>query len=193
MTRRGSDRRAPDTVVLVEGLSDRAALEALAARRGRDLGAEGVEIVAMGGASAIGHFLRRFGPGGQDLRLAGMCDAAEQRDFERGLASAGLGERLGHEAMEELGFFVCIADLEDELIRSLGIEAVTEVVDAQGDGRSFRTFCKQPAQQGRPIDRQLRRFMGTRSGRKIAYARLLVDALAPGQAPRPLDGVLAHV
>lgn len=147
----------------------------------------------MGGASAIGHFLRRFGPAGQDLRLAGMCDAAEQRDFQRGLARAGLGERLGHDDMEELGFFVCVDDLEDELIRSLGVATVTEVVEAQGEGRAFRTFCKQPAQQGRPIDHQLRRFMGTRSGRKIAYARLLVEALAPGQAPRPLDGVLAHV
>jgi hypothetical protein len=52
---------------------------------------------------------------------------------------------------------------------------------------------KQPAQRGRTIEEQLRRFMGTRSGRKIAYARLLVDALDLTQVPRPLDRVLAHV
>ena len=38
-------------VVLVEGVSDQAALEALARRRGRDLAAEGIEIVSMGGAT----------------------------------------------------------------------------------------------------------------------------------------------
>ena len=35
------------TVVLVEGISDQVALEALAARRGRDLQAEGTSIVPM--------------------------------------------------------------------------------------------------------------------------------------------------
>jgi hypothetical protein len=35
--------------------------------------------------------------------------------------------------------------------------------------------------------------MGTRSGRKIHYARVLVDALDVSRVPRPLDLVLAHV
>ena len=45
-------------VVLVEGVSDQRALEALAERRGRDLEAEQVAIVPIGGAQAIGRFLR---------------------------------------------------------------------------------------------------------------------------------------
>jgi hypothetical protein len=36
-------------VVLVEGDSDRIALKTLAGRQGRDLAAEGIEVVAMGG------------------------------------------------------------------------------------------------------------------------------------------------
>ncbi len=95
--------------------------------------------------------------------------------------------------MEALGFYVCVADLEDELIRSLGAAAVEQVVAAQGELGSFRTLQKQPAQQGRTIEAQLRRFMGTRGGRKIQYAPLLVDALDLTQVPRPLDRVLAHV
>jgi hypothetical protein len=95
--------------------------------------------------------------------------------------------------MEALGFYVCVTDLEEELIRSLGAESVQRVVDAQDDLMSFRRFQKQPAQHGRSIDAQLRRFMGTRSGRKIHYARLLVDALDLTHVPRPLDLVLAHV
>ena len=35
--------------------------------------------------------------------------------------------------------------------------------------------------------------MGTHSGRKSKYARLLVGALDLAQIPRPLDRVLAHV
>jgi hypothetical protein len=95
--------------------------------------------------------------------------------------------------MESLGFYVCVADLEDELIRSLGAASVQDVIDAQGELGSFRTMQKQPAQRGRTIDQQLRRFMGTRGGRKIRYARLLVDALELTKVPRPLDRVLAHV
>jgi hypothetical protein len=95
--------------------------------------------------------------------------------------------------MERLGFYVCDADLEDELIRALGTVAVEQVLDAQGELGSFRTFQKQPAQRGRTTEAQLRRFLGTRSGRKAEYARLLVEALDLERAPRPLNGVLAHV
>ena len=84
-------------------------------------------------------------------------------------------------------------DLEDELIRSLGAAAVEEVVEAQGDLRSFRTLQKQPEWQGRPVEEQLRRFMGSGGRRKIRYARLLVDALDLTRVPRPLDGLLAYL
>ena len=93
--------------------------------------------------------------------------------------------------MEALGFYVCVADLEDELIRCLGAACVEQVVEAQGELGPFRTFQQQPAWQGRSRQAQLRRFIGTHSGRKIR-ARLLVDALDLASVPRPLDRVLAH-
>ena len=187
---RASSARA---VVLVEGISDKGALEALAARRGRNLETEGIAVVSMGGATNIGHFLRRYGPQGLDLRLAGLCDAAEERDFKRGLERAGLGTDITRAGMERLGFFVCDEDLEDELIRALGAAAVEQVIEAQGEIESFRTFQKQPAWQGRPTEDQLRRFFGTFSGRKIRSAPLLVDALDLDRVPRPLNGVIAHI
>jgi len=181
-------------VVLVEGVSDQVAVEALAERRGRDLDAEGIAVVTIGGAQAIGNFLDRFGPKGLDVKLAGLCDAGEEGDFRRGLERAGLGSQLTRAEMEHRGFYVCVADLEDELIRSLGAAAVEHVVDGQGELRSFRTLQKQAAWQGRTTDEQLRRFMGSGARRKIRYARLLVDALdLTTQVPRPLDRVLAHV
>ena len=180
-------------VVLVEGTSDQIAVEALAERRGRNLEAEGISVVPIGGAQAIGNFLDRFGPKGYDLKLAGLCDAGEEGDFQRGLERAGLGVDLTRLEMERLGFYVCVADLEDELIRSLGAAAVERVVDAQGDLRSFRTLQKQAAWQERSTEEQLRRFMGSGARRKIRYARLLVDALDLAHVPRPLDRLLAHV
>jgi hypothetical protein len=181
------------TVVLVEGISDRRAVEALAERRGRDLAAEGVSAVPIGGAQAIGRFLAQFGPQGLDLRLAGLCDAGEEPEFRRGLERAGLGAGVDRADMEQLGFYVCDADLEDELIRALGADAVQEVVDAHGDLGPFRTLQKQPEWRGRPVEEQLRRFMGSGGRRKIRYARHLVEALDLDLMPRPLVSVLDHV
>jgi hypothetical protein len=180
-------------VVLVEGLSDLAAVEALAERRGRDLAAEGVEVVAMGGVQAIGRFLDRYGPQGLGVRLAGLYDAGEESVVRRALERAGLGAGRTRGDLERLGFFVCDADLEQELIRALGAERVEEVVDAQGELGPFRTLQKQPAWLGRPLDEQLRRFMGSGGRRKIRYGRLLVEALDLDRMPRPLDALLAYV
>lgn len=181
------------TVVLVEGVSDRVAVQAMAARRGRDLAGEGVGVVPMGGARSIRRYLRLFGPGGLDLTLAGLCDAGEEGDVRRGLERAGLGANLDRADMASLGFYVCVLDLEDELIRCLGAAAVEQVVASQGELGPFRTFQRQPAQRERGLHQQLHRFMGTGSGRKTRYAQLLVDALDLTNVPEPLDRLLAHV
>jgi hypothetical protein len=85
---------------------------------------------------------------------------------------------------------VCVANLEEELTRSLGAAAVEQVIDAQGELGSFRTFQKQPAKRVQTHEEQLWQFMWNR---KIRYATLLVDALDLTRVPRPLDRVLAHV
>ena len=181
------------TIVLVAGVSDQFALEALARRQGRDLAAEGVAVMPTGGATTIGRFLAELGPQGRDLRVAGMYDAAEEDGVRRRLERAGLGANLTRVDMEALGFFVCVVDLEDELIRTLGPAAVEQVLDAEGELGSFRIFQRQPAHRGQTATAQLHRFMGTRSGRKIRYGRLLVDALDLTHVPRPLDRLLAHL
>jgi hypothetical protein len=148
--------------VLVEGVSDKVALETLAFRRNRDLAADGVSVVAVGGAQAIGRFLDLY----------------------------GLGRDLGRADMERLGFYVCEADLEDELVRCLGAGVVMEVLAEHGKLGSFRTYQKQPAHRERPTEAQLRGFL---TNWKVELAAPLVEALDLGRVPRPLDGVLAHV
>ena len=89
----------------------------------------------MGGATNIGHFVSLFGPGGFGVRLTGLCDQGEERDFRRGL------DRVGP-------YFVCVADLEDELIRALGTSRVEDLIEAEGESGPFRTFTRQPAHRG---------------------------------------------
>jgi hypothetical protein len=166
--------------VLVEGLTDQLALETLAARRGLDLAASGVAIVPIGGAHAIGRFLDRFAG---RVALSGLCDANEEPVFRRALEQAGV---------DPAGFHVCDPDLEGELIRALGVEAVREVVAANDDLGPLLTFERQPNWQGRPPVEQLHRFLRSSSRRNLRYARLLVDAAVDvACVPRPLDAVLA--
>lgn len=174
------------TVLLVEGPSDRVAVEALARRLGRDLEREGVSVVEAGGAHAIGRVLADLGPG---ARVAGLYDAGEEEVVRRALA------RAGHDAsdLEALGFYVCVADLEDELIRAVGAAAVERVAEEQGDLNAFRTLQKQPEWRGRPVEDQLRRWLGSGGRRKLRYAELLVDALEPANVPRPLARLLDYV
>ncbi|MFE0878119.1 TOPRIM nucleotidyl transferase/hydrolase domain-containing protein [Streptomyces smyrnaeus] len=171
-------------VVLLEGPSDAAAISALAARRGRNLADEGVCVLSMGGAMSVGRFAHLLGPPGLGLRLTGLCDEAERRYYARALERAGAPHP---------GFFVCAADLEDELIRALGATRVEELVRVEGDLRALKTFLRQPAQQDRTSQQQLRRFFGTKKGRKIHYGRVLVEALDPDRVPAPLDDLLTSL
>ncbi|MBI5720319.1 MAG: ATP-dependent endonuclease [Burkholderiales bacterium] len=203
-------------VILVEGWSDQAAVDTLARRRGCDLRAEGILTVPIGGVTNLGAFVEMFGPvgafgssgssgssgpsgpsgpsgsSGLGLGLSGLCDAAEEAYARRTLERAGMGTHLTRAGLEALGFFVCEADLEDELIRALGTTAVLAVLEAQRELEAFRRFQEQPAQKGRSLHAQLHRFMGTRARRKIRYGSLLTEAIDLALMPRALERVLAH-
>ena len=186
-------RSGPRVVVLVEGESDRVALRTLAARHGRDLGAEGVEVVAMKGITNTRAFATRYGPHGLGVPLAGLYDAPDQGKVTHGLAAAGLDAALEPGGLVELGFFACSEDLEDELVRALGVPAVEAVIQAAGEWHSLQLLAGMPAQRGWTREAVLRRFLGVRSGRKARYAALLVEALPLGRVPEPLAAVLARV
>jgi OLD-like protein len=171
---------APRAVVVVEGESDAAAVRAAARVLGRDLLAEGVEVVSLGGVTGVRRYLA--GTTLDGARVAGLCDERESADFARAL------DVLGDHAV-----FVCRADLEDELIRAVGMGAIERLLAAQGDLTAFRTLQGQPAHLGSAAERQLHRFLGAGSGRKIRYGRLLVEALEPEALPEPLRLLLQWV
>src|SRR5262249_45044529 len=141
---------AAEAVVLVEGISDQIAVETLAARHGRDLGAERVVVLPVGGVHAITRYLMQFGPAGAGLRLAGLCDAGEENVVRRGLTSAGIGSPRTRADMERLGFYVCVEDLEDELIRAIGAARVEALIDSPGDLGSFRSLQGRPQRRRKP-------------------------------------------
>jgi hypothetical protein len=79
-----------------------------------------------------------------------LCYAAEEdaeEDYVRDmLARAGFGGARSRAGLSANGFYVCDADLEDELIRAVGVAEVVRIIKAQGEFGSFRTFGKQSAQ-----------------------------------------------
>jgi hypothetical protein len=164
-------------VILVEGSSDALAVEALARRRGRDLAAEGVAVVPVGGAHALERALREW----SGLLVAGLYDRGEERAVVRGLERSGV---------DAAGFFACDPDLEGELVRALGAERMLALVEARGQGAAFGTYRKQPEKRGRTLEEQLH---GWLHNWKVRYAAPLVEALDLDRVPPPLDGVLAYV
>jgi len=182
-----------NTVVLVEGWSDQAAVETLARRVGLDLAAMAVVVLPIGGATNAHPFAVRFGIQGLRLRLAGLYDLPEQRHILRALSAGTVTSASSQTEANSLGFYACSEDLEDELIRALGPEAVEQVIAAEDEIGALRRFQAQPAQLGRPVAAQLRRFIGTREGRKIRYGALLATALDLGNIPAPLSQLLARL
>jgi hypothetical protein len=165
-------------VVLVEGTSDRLAVDTLARRLGRGLEAEGVAVVPMGGYGNLPRVLERY----RGVRATGLYDVGEERHFLRALRCADRGE------LEAAGFYACTVDLEDELTRALGPDEMERVLAEQDELRAFRTYQKQPAHRTRPLEEQLHGFMWNRKQR---YAVLLVEALDLDRVPRPLERLLA--
>lgn len=155
------------TLVLVEGESDRVAVGVAA----RLLGRATPRIVVLGGAHAARRIAARLRAAAPEERLVALVDANE-RDVVAPWVDA---------------VHVCDRDLEDELIRALGVDAVLAVLEAAGERASFGTLQRQPAQRDRSTTDQLRRFLGGRSGNKARYAALLVEALGGDGIPEPLE------
>ncbi|KQU66422.1 hypothetical protein ASC58_15400 [Phycicoccus sp. Root101] len=187
-------------VVLLEGQSDVAAVRALLGVRPVTVQPDRLDLVDMGGVTNIRRHLADLvaqsahanGDAPARLRVLGLCDVGEAGYFARALAS--IGHPVGSaDDMAALGFHVCDQDLEDELIRALGVERVIEVLDRLRLLDRFVTFRRQPTWEGRPVTDQLRRFSGTTSGRKALVAQALAAATTAEQVPPPLAALVAHI
>jgi hypothetical protein len=183
---------AARTLVLLEGESDLAAVQALARMVGCDLDAGRIQLRATHGVTNFSRALLEFLNANPDALFCGLYDIAEERHVRRALARAGIA--LADDAsLEPFGFFACTADLEDELIAALGADSVERVIEAQSELASLRRFQAMPEHRDRPVRQQLRRFLGTRATRKIRTAPRLVEALTVDRLPRPLAGLAARL
>jgi hypothetical protein len=180
------------TLVLVEGDSDAAAVRALAGLIGCDLSVHPIQLCPAAGVTNFPRVLAAFMQAHPQASFCGLYDVADERHVWRALAHAAVPIDA-HHSLEAFGFFACVADLEDELIRALGPEAVERVIDAQAELNSFRRFQAMPQHRGSPVHRQLRRFLGTRATRKIRCAQRLVEALDPARLPHPLVQLAARL
>ena len=181
------------TIVLVEGVTDELALTLAARRSGRDLKAEGVSVVPINGAHAMSRFLRQLAAEEPGAKLAGLYDEGEEEVIQAALEQAGYGPNLDRGRLEAVGFFACVADLEDELIRAAGEANLSKLIDLEGDSQPWRTFRSQQAWHGRPVDQQLRRFIRSVSERNSRYIRAIVETIDLSRLPRPLRLLLDYV
>ena len=178
-----TDETSGTTTVLLEGVSDVAAVRAVARRLDVDLSS--VQLVDLGGVTNVRRVLLDIVHARPDAGFLGLCDAGEVRFVLRALDVAGLG--VAHEReLPSRGFFVCHADLEEELIRALGTARTVAVIEGLGLGTKLATLQQQPAWQGRPLAEQLHRFCGVASGRKELLAGALAAELKPSEVPVPL-------
>lgn len=188
---------APPTWVLLEGTSDAAAIRALRAARGVAPEDEPCALVAMGGATNIRRQLDEIVALDPVPRVIGLCDEREAPFFVRALevhhAALGLDAAPTLATLPEAGFQVCRRDLEDELMRALGVVGTLAVFDELDLGSTFDAFTRQLAWQGRPIWDQLRRFGTTTSGRKELLAGALAAAVEVAATPPPLAALLASM
>jgi hypothetical protein len=180
------------TLVLVEGDSDAAAVRALADLIGCDLGLHCIQICSAAGVTNFSRVFTDFLHTHPSAGFCGMYDVADEQYVRLALANAGI-PIAAHESLESFGFFACIADLEDELIRSLGTESVERVLEAQDELNSFRRFQAMPQHRHSPVHQQLRRFLGTRATRKIRSAQRLVEAMDLARLPHPLRQLAARL
>ena len=186
--RDGERDEASVTVVLVEGESDRLAIEAVAGRLGYDLAAAGATVVSMHGITNLHHHLARLARDPVPRRIVGLFDVGETAYVRSAVTGAGLG--AADADLASVGFFACDPDLEGELIRALGSARVEELLAEHAEVARFRTFQQQPYQRARPIEAQLRRFMGTHSGRKARFAPIFVDALEEASIPAAFSALI---
>lgn len=175
------------TVVLVEGPSDRIALETLAHRLNFDLAAAEIRVLDIGGVTNFRAQLTCWGPRGMNQRLAGLCDQGEATVVLRALAASGVAPGVTLDTMAAHGFFVCQGELEDELLAALGVPALLQVIERHGDLPRFRTMQRQLVYRTAPLDVQVRYLM---TQKKIAYAADLIYALDLNRVPAPLSAVL---
>lgn len=188
-------RAAPHAraLIMVEGVSDQIALESLARRQGRDLAAEGVAVFVVGGSGSLKRHLVAFGKAAPRPVLAGLFDRDAVALVRRAVSEAGLGASADDIQLAKLGFHLCDRDLEDELIRAVGVAQVETIIKTQGEAVSLATLRKQAGWIGRPASDQLHRFLRSRARRSLRYAHLLVEAMDEDRIPAPLSAVLATV
>lgn len=160
----------PTLIVLLEGVSDVAAVRAIMHRN--DIGGDHVELRNLQGVTNVGRVLPEIRQLQPDADVLPVSDASD---------------------LPAYGFFVCEADLEDELIRALGTSRAVEAIQSAGLGGKLEALQIQPAWADRPLAEQLHRFCGVASGRKEQVAGVLAAELSRDELPEPLSMLLDRI
>jgi len=155
----------------------------------RNFDAEGVTILNLQGGGGFAAHYELFGPPGLKMDVLGLCDEDKEQTWIDALQNAGVPV-ADRAFLNAKGFYVCMKDLEDELISSLGIPAVQAIISAQGAGPAFAAFAQQPKKKTLSATDQLRGFI---HGDNIRWVIHLIDALDLAKLPGALNALMSKV
>ena len=98
-----------------------------------------IERSREGDRDAFGELVRRYQAVAFRIAYAITRSAAEAEDAaQEGFVKGYRAIDRFRANLERLGFFVCVQDLEDELVRAAGPEMIDQVMISHGDPRTHR-------------------------------------------------------
>lgn len=180
----------PHAVLVVEGVSDQIAVEAIARRLGIDLDQRRAAVVPIGGAHGLARGVGVIKARWPRARVGGLYDVAEEAVVRVGLTRYGVGNAADRGDLQGLGFWACDPDLEGELLSALGVEEAVVCIAANGDLAALRSLQRQPAWRTRPPADQLHRFVRSIARRNMRYALVLALAIPVERIPTSLSGAV---
>jgi hypothetical protein len=178
-----------ELVVFVEGFSDLLAVRACASTLDIDLDARGVSLISLEGADILQHYLSLLGPSGLNVRMRGLCDLDKEARWTALLTVAGISINSRSD-LNAAGFHVAEADLEEELVKALGITDTERVISEAGLTNRLEGFEKQPTNAGLSREDLLTAFAGTL---KIKLAPLLASEIPASDIPGPIKALLEGI
>ena len=175
-----------DRVILVEGVTDRMVVLHASQTLGVDLDRLGIAVLSLDGANTINTVVQLYGSGGFGVPLSGLVDEDHRADWAQafGVDPTDLGS---------VGVQVCTPDLEGQLVDSLGVARVLELLD-RGGMREAAILGATGSPSGSPAPAALAEWMRHRRRKTNVAIAISPGLTAPDVAAvKPLNDLIVSV
>lgn len=172
-------------LILVEGVSDRTLVEAVARTAGHDLDRLGIVVASVNGAGGFKMALRLFGRNGFDVPLVGLVDDKEADDVAHYLG-------IQRSGLDQCGFVICSPDLEAECISRLGAGDHAALLVASGLFKTAALCSANGVASLGELDPDGYAAWCRKHKTEVATALAISLTLADAQRISPLSGIVSR-